>query len=245
MKKRVNMNPVKVTYEGDVALLTMQNGENRHNPTFASAMLDALNAILDNANCKALVITSNDEKCFSLGIDTDWLMPAMKAKQFDEIKAFMHGMDDVFKTLLLFPIPVIAAINGHAFGNGAILACACDFRFMRADKGFFCFPEVDLSIPFLPGMIEFVKKAMPYHRFNEMKLSGRRVSGKELERDHVVEKSFDTQDTLMEGALNYAKTFNKKRAIFGEHKKRLHKHIIDTIESENKPLIESLTLVVE
>ena len=107
------------------------------------------------------------------------------------------------------------------------------------------FPEVDLSIPFLPGMIEFVKKALPYHRFNEMKLSGRRVSGRELEQDHVVEKAYDTHAMLMEGALNYAKTFDKKRGIFGEHKKRLHKHIIETIERENKPLIEALSLVIQ
>lgn len=237
------MQNLAITYTGDVALLTMQNGENRHNPLFAKEMLSALNIIKSNENCKALVITSNDEKCFSLGIDTDWLMPAMKTGRTEEIKQFMHDMDEVFKTLLLFPLPVIAAINGHAFGNGAILACACDFRFMRADKGFFCFPEVDLSIPFLPGMIEFVKKAMPYYRFNEMKLSGRRVSGKELEQDHVVEKAYDTQGTLLEGALNYAKTFDKKRGIFGEHKKRLHKHIIHIIDSENKPLIEALALM--
>lgn len=237
------MQLLTITYTGDVATLTMKNGENRHNPVFAKEMLSALDAIKTNKSCKALVITSNDEKCFSLGIDTDWLMPAMKAGQKEEIKQFMHDMDDVFKTLLLYPLPVIAAINGHAFGNGAILACACDFRFMRSDKGFFCFPEVDLSIPFLPGMIEFVKKAIPYYRFNEMKLSGRRVSGKELEQDHVIEKAYDSEESLLEGALNYAKTFDKKRGIFGEHKKRLHKHIIHTIDSENKPLIEALSLM--
>lgn len=237
------MQHLTITYTGNVATLTMTNGENRHNPVFAKEMLLALDDVKSNESCKALVITSNDEKCFSLGIDTDWLMPAMKAGRNDEIKQFMHDMDNVFKTLLLYPLPVIAAINGHAFGNGAILACACDFRFMRSDKGFFCFPEVDLSIPFLPGMIEFVKKAMPYYRFNEMKLSGRRVSGKELEQDHVVEKAYDTHESLLEGALNYAKTFDKKRGIFGEHKKRLHKHIVHTIESENKPLIEALSLM--
>jgi len=239
------MENIALTYDGDVAILLMQNGENRHNPAYAQDMLKSLQRVIENASCKALVITSNDEKCFSLGIDTDWLMPAMKAQQFDEIKAFMHSMDDIFKTLLLLPLPVIAAINGHAFGNGAILACACDFRFMRSDKGFFCFPEVDLSIPFLPGMIEFVKKAMPYYRFNEMKLSGRRVSGLELEQDHVIEKAFDSQEALMLGAVEYAKTFDKKRGIFGEHKKRLHKHIVNTIDTENKPLIESLSLMTK
>jgi len=93
-------------------------------------------------------------------------------------------------------------------------------------------------------MIEFVKKAMPYHRFNEMKLSGRRVSGKELENDHVVEKAYETQEALMEGALNYAKSFDKKRGIFGEHKKRLHKHIIETIDKDNAALIDALSLMV-
>ena len=238
------MQNLAITYTGDVAILTMQSGENRHNPLFAKEMLSALETIKCNESCKAVVITSNDDKCFSLGIDTDWLMPAMKAGRTEEIKQFMYDMDEVFKTLLLFPLPVIAAINGHAFGNGAILACACDFRFMRSDKGFFCFPEVDLSIPFLPGMIEFVKKAMPYHRFNEMKLSGRRVSGKELENDHVVEKAYETQEALMEGALNYAKSFDKKRGIFGEHKKRLHKHIIETIDKDNAALIDALSLMV-
>jgi enoyl-CoA hydratase/carnithine racemase len=238
------MQNLAITYTGDVAILTMQSGENRHNPLFAKEMLSAFEAIKSNESCKAMVITSNDDKCFSLGIDTDWLMPAMKAGRTEEIKQFMYDMDEVFKTLLLFPLPVIAAINGHAFGNGAILACACDFRFMRSDKGFFCFPEVDLSIPFLPGMIEFVKKAMPYHRFNEMKLSGRRVSGKELENDHVVEKAYETQEALMEGALNYAKSFDKKRGIFGEHKKRLHKHIIETIDKDNAALIDALSLMV-
>ncbi|PRO68172.1 enoyl-CoA hydratase/isomerase family protein [Alteromonas gracilis] len=238
------MQNLAITYTGDVAILTMQSGENRHNPLFAKEMLSALETIKSKESCKAMVITSNDDKCFSLGIDTDWLMPAMKAGRTEEIKQFMYDMDEVFKTLLLFPLPVIAAINGHAFGNGAILACACDFRFMRSDKGFFCFPEVDLSIPFLPGMIEFVKKAMPYHRFNEMKLSGRRVSGKELENDHVVEKAYETQEALMEGALNYAKSFDKKRGIFGEHKKRLHKHIIETIDKDNAALIDALSLMV-
>jgi len=238
------MTMTTLTTTGKVAILTMTNGENRHNPCFAKEMKAQLAAVLANEQHQALIITSNDEKSWSLGIDVEWLMPAMQQQKFDQVREFMYNMDDVFKTLLLFPIPVIAAINGHAFGNGAILACACDFRLMRGDRGYFCFPEVDLSIPFLPGMIAFVKKALPYYRFNEMKLTGRRVGGEALAQDHVIEAAFPDNDTLQAGALAFAEGFNKKRTIFAEHKKRLHKEIIEIINVENKPFIDNLQIMV-
>ncbi|WP_394192216.1 enoyl-CoA hydratase/isomerase family protein [Pseudoalteromonas atlantica] len=238
------MSLMTLNTQGNVAVIALTNGENRHNPQFAKQLKQTLTEVVANDAHKALVITSNDEKSWSLGIDTDWLMPAMKANKADEIRGFMYDMDDIFKTLLLFPMPVIAAINGHAFGNGAILACACDFRFMRSDRGFFCFPEVDLSIPFLPGMVAFVKKAIPYYRFNEMKLTGRRVAGSELASDHVIEKASKDSDALLADVMEFAATFDKKRAIFAEHKKRLHKEIIQIIDEENKPYIDKLALMV-
>ncbi|MBU3021678.1 enoyl-CoA hydratase/isomerase family protein [Aestuariibacter sp. A3R04] len=235
---------IELSAQGQVAVLTMCNGENRHNPVFASQMLARLADVQANEEFKALIITSDDEKNWSQGIDVEWLMPAMQQHNFDEIKAFMYDMDEVFKTLLLFPIPVIAAINGHAFGNGAILSCACDFRFMRSDRGFFCFPEVDLSIPFLPGMIAFVRKAIPQYRLNEMKLTGRRVSGAELAADHVVEGAYEGNEALQAKALAFAAGFDKKRAIFAEHKKRMHREIINVIDTQNKPLIDAVKLMV-
>jgi Delta3-Delta2-enoyl-CoA isomerase len=177
-------------------------------------------------------------------VDVDWLMSCFAEKDYKSIKGFLYGMNDVFKKLLTVPVPTIAAINGHAFGNGAILSCACDFRFMKADRGFFCFPEVDLGIPFLPGMIAFVKKAMPYYKFNEMKLSGRRVGATELAEHHVLEKACADEATLMQDAVAYAKTFDKKRGIFGEHKKRLHKHIVEAFEKEDPACIESLNVMI-
>ena len=59
------MENIALTYDGDVAILLMQNGENRHNPAYAQDMLKSLQRVIENTSCKALVITSNDEKCFS------------------------------------------------------------------------------------------------------------------------------------------------------------------------------------
>ncbi len=234
-----------VDYEtkGKTAIVTMNNAENRQNPAFAKAMLDAIDSAEADRTIKSMVITSSDEKNWSQGVDLNFLNVALKEQRHEEIKAFMYDMNKVFSRLLLAPFPVIAAINGHAFGNGAMLACACDFRFMRSDRGYFCFPEVDISIPFLPGMIAFVKTAVPYYRFNEMKLTGRRVTAEELVQDHVIEAACPDAEATLEQALEFAAGFNKARPIFAEHKRRLHKHILQVMKDEDEPLIEAMKLM--
>ncbi len=228
-----------------VAVIRMNNRENRQNLEFADSMNAVLDAVVADKTITAAVITSTSEKYWSLGVDVDWLGRQLQDQNLQNVKGFLYGMNSVFKKLLLLPVPAIASINGHAFGNGAILACACDFRLMRADRGYFCFPEVDLGIPFLPGMIAFVKKAIPYYKFNEMKLTGRRVAAAELEASHVIEKSCPDADRLMAESLAFARTFRKKRGIFGEHKKRLHKQILAVIDTEDPEFIESLFLMVQ
>jgi enoyl-CoA hydratase/carnithine racemase len=228
-----------------VAIITMTGGENRHNLNYANEMMKILDEILADKTVTALVLTSSDEKNFCQGVDVQWLMERFAAKDTQSIKDFMYRMNDVFRTLLLYPMPVIAAINGHAFGNGAILSCACDFRFMRSDRGFFCFPEVDLGIPFLPGMIAWVRKAIPQHAFHEWKYSGRRVTAAELEKNHVIQKACANQEELMKETLAFAKTFVKKRGIFGEMKKRMHKQIVDIMANEDGEFVEKLFLFVQ
>ena len=227
-----------------VAVIKLNNGENRQNLVFAQTLSRVLDEILDDPAISAVVITSTDPKNWSQGIDIDWLGKQFQDQAFDNIKQFMYAMNDVFKKLLLLPIPVIASINGHAFGNGAILSCACDFRFMKSDRGYFCFPEVDLGIPFLPGMVAFVRKAVPEYQFNNMKLTGKRVGAEELAAHHVIEKACPDADTVLAESLAFAKTFHKKRGIFKEHKKRMHGHIIQVIDTEDPKHIEPLALMI-
>ncbi len=228
----------------NAAIIYMNNGANKHNLAFARAMLAVLDEIQADKDISSVVLTSSDEKNFSQGIDVEWLMQKFQEGDKDTIRAFMYGMNEVFKRLLLIPLPVIAAINGHAFGNGAIISCACDFRFMKSDKGFFCFPEVDLGIPFLPGMIAFIKKAMPYYLYNDLKLTGRRAGAVELYEKHFLDRACPDQTALMQEAVAFAKGLNKKRGIFGEHKRRLHKDIVAVIDNEDKAFIEPLNLMV-
>jgi enoyl-CoA hydratase/carnithine racemase len=228
-----------------VAIITMENGENKQNLDFAKAMNTALDEIVADKAVQAVILTSSDEKNFSQGVDVGWMAQRFQDQEFQAIKDFMYVMNEVFKKLMLVPMPTIAAINGHAFGNGAIIACACDFRFMRSDKGFFCFPEVNVGIPLLYGMNAFVKKAVPLYKLVEMQFSGNRYGAPELEKYHIITKACADKAELMKESLAFARMFQKKRGILGEMKKRMYKDIIDIIDNvDPKASIEPMFLMI-
>jgi enoyl-CoA hydratase/carnithine racemase len=79
--------------------------------------------------------------------------------------------------MLTLPIPPAAAVVGHAFGAGAMLAMAHDFRVMRTDRGYFCFPEVDINIPFSPGMAALIQAKLGPHAAIASMTTGRRFGG--------------------------------------------------------------------
>lgn len=224
------MSAVTWTKEESVAVVSMNNGENRHNLEFAETMNSFLDQIAADTSIEGLVLTSSDEKNFSQGMDVSWLETCWQNKELDQIKRCFYGMNDIFKKLMLIPMPTIAAINGHAYGNGAILSCACDFRFMRTDRGFFCFPEVNLGIPFFHGMNAILKKAIPYYKLVEMQFSGNRYTAPELEQHHVIVRACADREELMAEAVAYAGSFSKKRGIMGEMKKRMYRDIIEVMD---------------
>ena len=63
-----------------VAIITLNDGENRHNPSFAKAILDAFVEIEKDESIYAIVITSSDEKSWSQGLDLPWIMDVIAKK---------------------------------------------------------------------------------------------------------------------------------------------------------------------
>jgi Delta3-Delta2-enoyl-CoA isomerase len=229
-----------IEYELDekVAIVTMNDGENRFNPAFLNSFIEILDEIEKETDANALVVTSSHEKIFCNGIDLDWLGPFIQKGDKETAVSFFYTMNRLFKRILLYPMPAIAAISGHAFAGGAIMSCAFDFRFMRSDRGFFCFPEVDLGIPFLPGMIALITKAIPQYKVEELHYTGKRATAEECEAHHIIMKACHIDD-LMDEAVSFAKGLNKRREIIAEMKKRMYKNIVHVFDVEDPPMIES------
>jgi enoyl-CoA hydratase/carnithine racemase len=232
------MGLVDIAIDEHVAILALNDGENRFNPDFLNAFLGALDEVERQTEAVTVVVKGNHEKIFSNGIDLEWLVPVIQRGDIETAKGFFYLLNRLLLRLSTYPAVTIAALTGHAFAGGAIMSCAFDFRFMRADRGFFCLPEVDLGIPFLPGMNAILSKAIPRHVLEDMQYTGCRLTADQCAAHHIVRQACHI-DTLMETTLAFAQSLNKKRAIIRELKRRLNREIVHAIEVQDIPFIES------
>lgn len=230
--------PFEVKLEDKVAIITMDEGENRLNLDFLAKFMDALDHVEKQTDANVLVVRGAHEKIYSNGIDLEWLVPILQKKDQVTAKKFIETMMALFRRIALYPMITIAAITGHAFAGGAIMCCYFDFRFMRQDRGFLCFPEVDLGIPFLPGMMTAMKKAIPRYKLDEMVLTGKRITAQEC-LEHQIITGASHIDQLMNDVMEFAKLQNKRRPVVELIKAEMNKEIIQAIDVDDKPIIES------
>jgi len=169
--------------EGDVHVLRFDDGENRFSPGLLDELEKALDALTDTPAPRALVTTGTG-KFYSNGLDLDWI--GRNADQWEPYLDRVHGL---FARLLTLPMPTVAAINGHAFAAGGMLALAHDHRVMRADRGYFCLPEVDLGLPFTPGMSALIQARLPTLTAHEAMVTGRRYGGEDAVTAGIVHRT--------------------------------------------------------
>ncbi len=217
---------IEVERQGQVCVLRMTQGENRMSQRF----LDAFHAALDEAEKSegpAALVTTGTGKFYSNGIDLDWLL-GEGAAQFEP---FLKSFQGLFARLVAFPLPTVAALNGHAFAGGALLALAHDFRVMRAERGYFCLPEIDLKILFRPGMLAMIQARLPSATAHEAVLTGRRYGGEEARACGIVDAVVPEAEVLPR-AIERAETLaGKDRATLAAFKRGLYKEVLELLEA--------------
>jgi methylglutaconyl-CoA hydratase len=138
---------VKIDRDGPVAIVTMlrTSAANALSRALVTDLAQAFAQLAaEAAPPAAVVLTGAGDKAFCAGAD----LKERRGMSFDETRGFLEQLGTLIDTIAGFPRPVVAALNGVAFGGGFELALACDLR-VAADHVTLGLPEVRLGI--IPG----------------------------------------------------------------------------------------------
>jgi enoyl-CoA hydratase/carnithine racemase len=214
-----------------VFVLRMQSGENRFNLAF----LDALDAALDEverAPAAVALVTVGEGKFYSNGLDLDW----MAGPGRDQAAASIARVHELLGRVLTFPMITVAALNGHTFAAGAMLALAHDFRVMRDDRGFFCLPEADIRIPFTPAMDAVIRAKLSKRTAHEAMVTGRRYTAEQALSAHIVHAKASEAEVLS-AAIAMAKSYagqGKHPATLSTIKRTMYGAVMAVVDAASK-----------
>ncbi|HEY2899303.1 MAG TPA: enoyl-CoA hydratase-related protein [Polyangia bacterium] len=168
--------PILVERKGTTAIITLNR------PAAMNALSVALVAELEQTvrdlrgagagtgAIRALIITGAGGKAFCAGAD----LKERRAISLADTRRFLHALNAAVDTVAAFPVPVIAAVNGAAFGGGFELALACDIR-LAADNAELGLVEVRLGIIPGAGGTQRLARVAGVAVAKELILTGRRI----------------------------------------------------------------------
>ncbi len=138
---------------GPVRVLRLRHGKaNAIDLEFFDGLMAALEEARRAVACGAVVVTGSGA-IFSAGVD---LRRVLREGE-EYLRRFVPKIGDGLRRLFSFPLPVVAAVNGHAVAGGCILACACDRRIAAAGGATIGVPELRVGVPYPSAALEILR----------------------------------------------------------------------------------------
>jgi enoyl-CoA hydratase / 3-hydroxyacyl-CoA dehydrogenase len=206
---------VKLETRGDIAIAWLANGQMN---SIAPAVIKDLGAVYEkvkSSGARALVIASSNPFLFSAGADI---------KAFTQMDAaggeqLLHEAHALLRELETGSIPVIAAVNGLAFGGGNELAMAADVR-IAARSAVFGQPEIKLGI--IPGFggTQRLPRLVGENKALELNLVGDPIGAEEAYEFGLV-NSVVVDHELFDTALAWARKLAEQAPLAVEQVKKV------------------------
>ena len=209
LAKETKLEEIVLRKAPPLAWITL-NRVHRHN-TITPKMMDELEAaasdLAKDGAVRVVIISGEGGKAFSAGAD-------LTAFEFNSpLKAFeaSRRMFEVFSLFERMPKPVIAAINGYAFGGGCELALACDFR-LASESSQIGLTETSLGIIPGAGGTQRLLRLVGLSRAKEMIYFGDRLHAQEALKLGLFDRVYANESFQSEVEV-FAKRLAKRAPI--------------------------------
>lgn len=202
---------IELEHQDRVALITINHPDklNALNSDRLRSLFLRIQEASLHPDVRAIVLTGAGDRAFVAGAD----IKEMVSLDREAGRAFGELGHAVTSALEDAPQPVIAAVNGYAFGGGCELALACDIR-LASPNAVFSQPEVSLGIPPGWGGSQRLPRIVGPGIASELIFTGRRVDAEEALRIDLI-NAIHPREELLQKALEMAKRIaaNSPRSV--------------------------------
>jgi len=228
---------VTLQFQDGVALVTLKatsgefpwgtkREEHRWNPITVNALSEALDAVeAAGESMASVLVVANEGKFWSNGFD-------LKYASTHATEDFQERLNEIMTKVCCFPLPTVAALNGHWVAAGGMMGLAFDYRVMANDKGVFFIPGVDLGLIYAPLQIALMKSKLSAEMQREVIVfNSKRWNGEALAQKGIVEQAVPSSEVLAK-AVELAVSLKPKgsgnaRKALGGIKRAVYKEVVE------------------
>ena len=187
---------------GQVAIITLNrpHADNAITTELAAQLIEVLETIAARTAVRVAIITGAGDRAFSVGGDLYQRKNMTKEQWLRQRQVF----DRVLYTLRLLRRPIIAAVQGMAYGGGCEIASSTDF-IIASDDSAFSQPEAIVGLSAGGGAPVFLPRLLPPGKAMQMLMTGEPLSAKEAYRLGMVNEIYPRSE-LMPAVLRIANT---------------------------------------
>jgi enoyl-CoA hydratase len=244
---------IRIEREGQIAVVIFDR-PGRQN-TLDEHMWDCMEQVVDDLKARlprAVVLTGSGDRAFCAGFDVNPENP-MVARLIDAVQKHEKGpaydlirrVRTTTDSLVMLPVPIIAAINGLAFGGGAEIATRCDLRVM--DEGaLICFSEVRLGLMPDHGGVVGLTRLVGASRAADLILTARKVGAQEALQMGLINR-ISPPGKALEDARELARAIAENGPHAVRHALNVIRKTVDisTMEALELETEEAVTLIAQ
>src|SRR5262245_44009371 len=158
---------IELDRRGPIAVLMLAHGKAN---VLDLEMCEALAARIEECQatwCRAVVVTARGS-IFSAGVD----LLRIVNEGAPYVRRYLPALSRMLEAMIVYPKPMVAAVNGHALAGGCMIACTADRRLMVRGSGRIGVPELVVGVPFPPVPLEIIRFAVAQPHLAQVIFSG-------------------------------------------------------------------------